>query len=177
MHRIPVLCAFCTLPVAAASVGDVDLSTGQLRLSRTVAVAKGRQLALPLNLTYNSRVTKYDHASWLGLGFDLDVPYLERTVVGPPDDKVSHSIQYTGRPRAEVDGIRLCGHTISTDKYVECLNFVSLVGKELTNHGVIFRNGVYRSDDVAAACQGSWEGCVRYANQQQQDVYQLHNFP
>jgi hypothetical protein len=60
--------------------------------------AQGRSLSLPINLSYSSGIKqghdanipsgqiRPERASWVGLGFDLDVPYIERTVRGGPVD-------------------------------------------------------------------------------------------
>jgi len=40
----------------------------------------------PLNLTYSSNVTMEQEASWVGLGWNLDVGVIDRQVRGLPDD-------------------------------------------------------------------------------------------
>ena len=70
---------------------DVDLGTGQLAFSRTLATVRGHQLSLPVNISYSSRITRHQRASWAGLGFTVDMPYIERTVRGYPDERSGSS--------------------------------------------------------------------------------------
>ena len=84
------LCIFLTANLLYAG-SYVNQSTGTLHFTETIASARSNGLSLPINLSYSSRTTKNQRASWVGWGFDLDVPYIERTVLGGPDDCSGHT--------------------------------------------------------------------------------------
>jgi hypothetical protein len=74
-----------------AQVADVNLSTGQLEFSKKLLTINSHRLSFPINLSYNTRITKHQRSSWVGLGFDLDMPYIERKVRAYPDERHGHS--------------------------------------------------------------------------------------
>ena len=60
----------------------VDLSSGDLNYNIPVMDVGG----YPINLAYNSGVTMDQEASWVGLGWDLNVGQIARQMRGIPDD-------------------------------------------------------------------------------------------
>ncbi len=60
----------------------VDLFTGDFKHNIPLMDVDG----YPLNLTYNSNVTMEQEASWVGLGWNLQVGSITRSVNGVPDD-------------------------------------------------------------------------------------------
>lgn len=74
---------------ATATISGVVKQSGDMTLSENIAIVKSGDIALPLNLTYKSNIRTNQRASWVGLGFSLDVPYIERIAVGSADEKRS----------------------------------------------------------------------------------------
>ena len=60
----------------------VDLASGDFNYNIPVMDVGG----YPINLAYNSGVTMDQEASWVGLGWNLNVGQIERQVRGLPDD-------------------------------------------------------------------------------------------
>src|SRR5690554_6591815 len=60
----------------------VDLTTGDFNYNIPVMDVGG----YPINLSYNSGVTMDQEASWVGLGWNLNVGQINREVRGLPDD-------------------------------------------------------------------------------------------
>jgi hypothetical protein len=89
---------------------EVNYSTGAMSLSLPLVRLSGNSLSYTVNLRYTSNVARGhlnaesetninpERAGWAGLGFDVDVPYIERTIVGGPDNAGGHTRVYaTGR--------------------------------------------------------------------------------
>ena len=71
-----------------AAQGDATYS-GDLNLSIPLLVVPGRHgHDFPIQLNYNSFISQYQKASWVGLGWNLEVGGIERTVQGRADDQV-----------------------------------------------------------------------------------------
>jgi hypothetical protein len=75
---------------------NVDLHTGQLSFSKTLTVAQGHSISLPVNLSYNSFISTDDYPSWAGSGFDVEMPYIERKLVGAPDEYFGIGERFSG---------------------------------------------------------------------------------
>jgi hypothetical protein len=69
------------------SFSAVCESTGDMVLNENLITIESNSISLPLNLTYRSGIRVNQHASWVGLGFDLSLPYIERIPVGSVDEK------------------------------------------------------------------------------------------
>ncbi|MEO1653820.1 MAG: hypothetical protein AAFU64_09760, partial [Bacteroidota bacterium] len=78
----------------AASLGKyvetpVDLSTGQPSISIPLCALEGKEINVPVSLSYRSGggIKVEDISSWVGLGFDLNAGgVITRTVYGNPDE-------------------------------------------------------------------------------------------
>ena len=92
----------------SGGVGNVNYNTGQLEFSQTLHTVKGHNTTLPINLNYHSYLTKERLLSWVGDGFDLDMPYIERTVVGAPDDAGGSSIPMNDGQPLPAMGFEIC---------------------------------------------------------------------
>jgi hypothetical protein len=62
------------------------MSTGDMVLNEKLFEIKAKHISLPINLTYSSDVRGDQLPSCVGLGFDLSIPYIERTRVDAPDE-------------------------------------------------------------------------------------------
>jgi len=69
----------------------VDLASGDFNYNIPVMDVGG----YPINLAYNSGVTMDQEASWVGLGWNLNVGQIERQVRGLPDDFMGDEVTYT----------------------------------------------------------------------------------
>lgn len=69
----------------------VDLASGDFNYNIPIMDVGG----YPINLAYNSGVTMDQEASWVGLGWNLNVGQIERQVRGLPDDFKGDTIVYT----------------------------------------------------------------------------------
>jgi hypothetical protein len=176
---------------------NVNLSTGQLSFSKTLMTAKGQTVSLPIALSYNSHVTKIQRASWAGLGFSLDVPYIEREIVGPPDDRWGNSTDYSKDvPASQLDNLQIAGVSIgpSINKHFMYMTYKPLIYKVITNNlsinnGIFYKLTMAEKKDPNIKCYtidaagvitltGGLNGNDNYFDcQSMQDVYQLHNFP
>ncbi|RTY91783.1 hypothetical protein [Flavobacterium sp. GT3R68] len=76
----------------------VDLTSGDFNYNIPVMDVGG----YPLNLAYNSGVTMDQEASWVGLGWNLNVGQIERQVRGLPDDFKGDQIKYENNTRDNV---------------------------------------------------------------------------
>lgn len=76
-------------PVATSDM--VDLASGDFNYNIPIMDVGG----YPINLAYNSGVTMDQEASWVGLGWNLNVGQIERQVRGLPDDFKGDTIVYT----------------------------------------------------------------------------------
>ena len=68
----------------------VDLTSGNFNYNIPIMDVGG----YPLNLAYNSGITMDQEASWVGLGWNLNVGQIERQVRGMPDDFRGDEIRY-----------------------------------------------------------------------------------
>ena len=71
----------------AASMASVVKQSGDMTINETVATVKSANLAFPANISCKSNIKTNQRASWVGLGFDLNVPYIERVANGSADEK------------------------------------------------------------------------------------------
>jgi len=69
----------------------VDLASGDFNYNIPIMDVGG----YPLNLSYQSGVTMDQEASWVGLGWNLNVGQINRNVRGIPDDFKGDEIEYT----------------------------------------------------------------------------------
>ncbi|MFH6996029.1 hypothetical protein [Flavobacterium sp. FlaQc-48] len=76
----------------------VDLSSGDFNYNIPVMDVGG----YPLNLAYNSGVTMDQEASWVGLGWDLNVGQISRQLRGLPDDFNGDEMIYENSMRPNV---------------------------------------------------------------------------
>ena len=72
---------------ATISTAGVNKNTGQMSFSHKLFQLNSNELSFDLELLYNSGITIDQRASWVGLGFDLSIPYIERIPVGSADEK------------------------------------------------------------------------------------------
>ncbi|WP_177731370.1 hypothetical protein [Flavobacterium inviolabile] len=68
----------------------VDLASGDFNYNIPIMDVGG----YPLNLSYNAGITTDQEASWVGLGWNLNVGQIERQVRGLPDDFNGDKIKY-----------------------------------------------------------------------------------
>lgn len=76
----------------------VNLTTGDFNYNIPIMDVGG----YPLNLAYNSGVTMDQEASWVGLGWNLNVGEISRQVRGLPDDFRGDKMQYENNMRDNV---------------------------------------------------------------------------
>jgi len=76
----------CIISLVISIFSAVNESTGHLSLDIPLVTVQGARLSLPINLSYTSGIKIDDKSSWVGLGFDLGIPYIEREVAGAPDE-------------------------------------------------------------------------------------------
>ena len=76
----------------------VDLSTGDFNYNIPVMDVGG----YPLNLSYNSGITMDQEASWVGLGWNLNVGQISRQVRGIPDDFNGEEMLYERNQKPNV---------------------------------------------------------------------------
>lgn len=76
----------------------VDLTSGDFNYNIPVMDVGG----YPINLAYNSGVTMDQEASWVGLGWNLNVGQIERQVRGLPDDFNGDKVVYENELRDNV---------------------------------------------------------------------------
>lgn len=80
----------------------VDLSSGDFNYNIPVMDVGG----YPLNLAYNSGATMDDEASWVGLGWDMNVGQINRNMRGIPDDFNGDKMVYENnmKPNTTIGG-------------------------------------------------------------------------
>ncbi|UUC46487.1 hypothetical protein [Flavobacterium cerinum] len=76
----------------------VDLASGDLNYNIPIMDVGG----YPLNLAYNSGVTMDQEASWVGLGWDLNVGQINRQMRGLPDDFNGDEMTYENNMKENV---------------------------------------------------------------------------
>lgn len=76
----------------------VDLASGDFNYNIPIMDVGG----YPINLAYNSGVTMDQEASWVGLGWNLNVGQIERQVRGLPDDFRGDEVVYENELRDNV---------------------------------------------------------------------------
>ncbi len=76
----------------------VDLASGDFNYNIPIMDVGG----YPINLAYNSGVTMDQEASWVGLGWNLNVGQIERQVRGLPDDFMGDEVIYENDLRDNV---------------------------------------------------------------------------
>jgi hypothetical protein len=76
----------------------VDLASGDFNYNIPIMDVGG----YPINLAYNSGVTMDQEASWVGLGWNLNVGQIERQVRGLPDDFRGDEMTYQNDLRDNV---------------------------------------------------------------------------
>lgn len=76
----------------------VDLASGDFNYNIPIMDVGG----YPLNLSYNSGITMDQEASWVGLGWNLNVGQIERQVRGLPDDFKGDEVIYENKLRDNV---------------------------------------------------------------------------
>jgi hypothetical protein len=78
----------CLLLIAAAVCsGGVVKQTGDMIIGDLLANVSCNTITCPINLSCKSNIKTNQRASWVGLGFDLNVPYIERVANGSVDEK------------------------------------------------------------------------------------------
>jgi hypothetical protein len=86
-----------------AGVSDmVDLFTGDLKYNVPLMDVDG----YPLNLAYNSGIGMDDEASWVGLGWNLNVGAVNRQLRGLPDDFSGDQVvnEFSQKPKINIGG-------------------------------------------------------------------------
>ncbi|RYE52549.1 MAG: hypothetical protein EOP48_16265, partial [Sphingobacteriales bacterium] len=76
----------------------VDLASGDFNYNIPIMDVGG----YPLNLAYNSNVSMDQEASWVGLGWDLNVGQINRQVRGLPDDFNGDKMTYENNMKPNV---------------------------------------------------------------------------
>ena len=76
----------------------VDLSSGDFNYNIPIMDVGG----YPINLAYNSGVTMDQEASWVGLGWDLNVGQITRQMRGLPDDFNGDEMTYENSMKPNV---------------------------------------------------------------------------
>jgi hypothetical protein len=72
-----------------ASEADIN-PTGDLTVSIPLLSVPNRNgHDWPLTLTFGSNITQRQRASWVGLGWDLEIGAVERTILGRSDDQIT----------------------------------------------------------------------------------------
>lgn len=84
----------------------VDLASGDFNYNIPIMDVGG----YPINLAYNSGVTMDQEASWVGLGWNLNIGQINRTIRGLPDDFNGDEIEHTNNMRPNV--------TVSVNSYM-----------------------------------------------------------
>jgi hypothetical protein len=72
--------------------GEVNEATGDMVLNQNLfRISSGKEVFLDINLTYQSGIKINQRATWVGLGFDLSLPYVERIPSGSADEKTGEN--------------------------------------------------------------------------------------
>lgn len=69
------------------SFSEVNQNSGGMYLSEELFTASGNTISLPINLSYSAGIGVNQRASWVGLGFDISLPYIDRIPQGSVDEK------------------------------------------------------------------------------------------
>jgi hypothetical protein len=107
-NRKSTILIYCMLLFSLSyGVGHVDQLSGNVMFGEHLFEIRGRNMSFPVTLKYNSTIQrgrdygsendpmKPSRSSWVGLGFDLDMPYIERTIRGCPDNAEGHTRDYS----------------------------------------------------------------------------------
>lgn len=95
-------------PIATSDM--VDLASGDFNYNIPIMDVGG----YPINLSYNSGITMDQEASWVGLGWNLNVGQIERQVRGLPDDFNGDEVIYENKLRDNVTvGVNLSANLAS----------------------------------------------------------------
>jgi hypothetical protein len=81
---VPFLLVFL---FAYTVVGEVNEFSGDMVMNHNLFRVSGKNIFLDINLTYQSGIKINQRANWVGLGFDISLPYVERIPVGSADEK------------------------------------------------------------------------------------------
>ncbi|NJM80353.1 MAG: hypothetical protein HC854_13410 [Flavobacterium sp.] len=113
----------------------VDLASGDFNYNIPIMDVGG----YPLNLAYNSGVTMDQEASWVGLGWNLNVGQIERQVRGLPDDFRGDEIIYQNEMRDNITVGMNLGLNFASFGW-DALNIGPGLGVEYNNYeGISFR--------------------------------------
>lgn len=82
----------------AGSTGMVDLFSGDSKYNIPLMDIDG----YPINLSYNGNVSMDDEASWVGLGWNLNLGSVNRQLRGVPDDFNGDEYEFKDRTRPKV---------------------------------------------------------------------------
>jgi hypothetical protein len=132
----------------------VDLFTGDFKYNIPLMDVDG----YPVNLNYHSGAGIDDEASWVGLGWNLNVGAVERQVRGIPDDMAGDAIKtehYT-KPKVTVGG-RL---TLKTEVFGKGKNLLGKVGV-----GGSFSLGVFNDNYTGIGADVSANAGISYGRQ------------
>ena len=77
----------------------VDLSTGDFSYNIPLMTVPGPNGGYPLNLAYKSGIGMEQEASWVGLGWSLNVGSVNRQLQGLPDDFNGDKVEHTMHQR------------------------------------------------------------------------------
>ena len=127
----------------------VNISSGDYNYNIPIMDVGG----YPINLSYNSGVTMDQEASWVGLGWNLNVGQIERQVRGLPDDFRGDEVIYENNMRQNrTVGLNLAGNAAVFG--VDGLNLGVGLGVETNNYeGISFKPsfgiGFQFSDNVS----------------------------
>lgn len=80
----------------------VDLFTGDFNYNIPLFNLPGPNGGYPVNLAYHAGVSMDDEASWVGLGWNLNVGALVRNMRGLPDEFLSHADEGANEPLADL---------------------------------------------------------------------------
>lgn len=126
----------------------VDLSSGDFNYNLPIMDVGG----YPLNLSYNSGVTMDQEASWVGLGWNLNVGQINRQIRGIPDDFNGDKMTYENNIRDNITvGANLKAHPAAAG-FDLGLNLIGLnLGIEYNNYnGFMFKPSAGISFNMAS---------------------------
>lgn len=126
----------------------VDLSSGDFNYNLPIMDVGG----YPLNLSYNSGITMDQEASWVGLGWNLNVGQISRQVRGIPDDFDGDTMTYENNIRDNITvGANLKAHPAAAG-FDLGLNLIGLnLGIEYNNYnGFTFKPSAGISFNMAS---------------------------
>lgn len=123
---------------AAGTDNLVDLFTGDFQYNIPLLDVGG----YPINMSYRSGITMEDEASWVGLGWNLNVGSIKRSMRGIPDDFNGDAIRYEQNLRKN----KTAG--VSSHASLEVFGFENLslgvsLGASVNNYyGISYEKGV-----------------------------------